>query len=99
MEGQEGRVAARQKSAEMVVAGLFFALGALVIFDSAVGSTWAKRRPKSLLSFHVGLIMCASSAINPLRAAFRAPTRTRWHEVGQLWCRSCPAAVYVLVIT
>ena len=47
MEGQEGRAAARQKSAEMVVAGIFLALGALVIFDSVrLGSTWSADGPK-----------------------------------------------------
>ena len=33
-QGGEGRPAFRQKSAEIVVAALFFLLGAIVIYDS-----------------------------------------------------------------
>ena len=104
MEGREGRAAARQKSAEMVVAGLFLALGALVIYDSVrLGSTWGADGPKAgYFPFYVGLIMCASSAFNLLRAALsRADKDKVFVEVGQLklvLSVLVPAAIYVLVI-
>lgn len=105
MEGQEGRVAARQKSAEMVVAALFFLLGAIVIYDSVrLGWTWGADGPKpGYFPFYLGLIICLSSAINFLRAAWsRADKDKVFVEVGQLkmvLAVLVPTAAYVLLVT
>jgi len=105
MEGQDGRAAARQKSAEMVVAGIFFLLGALVIFDSVrLGSTWGSDGPKpGYFPFYVGLIMCASSAINLGRAALSSAGKDQaFVEVGQLkmvLAVLVPSTVYVLAVS
>ena len=105
MEGQQGRAAARQKSAEIVVAALFFLLGALVIYDSVrLGSTWGADGPRpGYFPFYVGLIICLSSAINLLRAALsRADKDKVFVEVGQLkmvLAVLVPTAAYVLLVT
>ena len=105
MEGQQGRAAARQKSAEMVVAALFFLLGALVIYDSVrLGSTWGADGPRpGYFPFHLGLIICLSSAINLLRAALSRDDRDKvFVEVGQLkmvLAVLVPTAAYVLLVT
>ena len=105
MEGQQGRAAARQKSAEIVVAALFFLLGALVIFDSVrLGWTWGADGPKpGYFPFYVGLIICVSSAINILRAAWSSADRDKtFVEVGQLklvLAVLLPSVLYVLAVT
>ena len=89
MDGQpEGRVAFRQKSAEIVVAVLFFLAGALVVYDSLrLGAKWAEDGPEAgYFPFIVGVIICISAAINfatvrailritvaSLRSRFRTP--------------------------
>jgi len=105
MEGQEGRAAARQKSAEIVVAVLFFLIGALVIYDSVrLGWTWGADGPKpGYFPFYVGLIICLSSAINIVRAALSSADKDRvFVEIGQLkmvLAVLVPTAVYVLLVT
>jgi putative tricarboxylic transport membrane protein len=105
MEGQEGRAAARQKSAEIVVAALFFLVGALVIYDSVrLGWTWGADGPKpGYFPFYLGLIICLSSAINILRAALSSEDKDKsFVEVGQLkmvLAVLVPTAVYVMLVT
>jgi putative tricarboxylic transport membrane protein len=105
MEGQDGRAAARQKSAEIVVAALFFMLGALVIYDSVrLGSTWGADGPKpGYFPFYVGLIICLSSTINILRVALSSAGKDKvFVEVGQLkmvLAVLVPTALYVLAVT
>ena len=101
----EGRAAARQKSAEIVVAALFLLLGAVVIYDSVrLGWTWGADGPKpGYFPFYVALIICVSSAINILRAALSGADKDKtFVEVGQLklvLAVLVPTAVYVLLVT
>ena len=105
MEGQEGRAAARQKSAEMVVAALFFLFGAIIVWDSVrLGWTWGADGPKpGYFPFYVGAIICASSAINFVRAALSsAAGEQTFVEVGQLkmvLTVLVPTAIYVGLVT
>src|SRR5882672_12178678 len=48
----------------MVVAALFFALGAIVVFDSArLGARWGDDGPQAgYFPFYIGLLICFSSA-------------------------------------
>jgi len=67
MDGGRGaRPAFRQKSAEMAVAAFIFLLGAIVIYDSArLGARWGDDGPQAgYFPFYIGLILCASSAVN-----------------------------------
>jgi len=69
-ERGEERVALRHKTAELIVAAAFLALGALVMFDSVrLGAGWASDGPRpGYFPFYVGLIICVSAAVNLLRA-------------------------------
>ena len=71
VEGQEGRAAFRQKSAEIVVAALFFLAGAIVVYDSVrLGTKWAEDGPEAgYFPFIVGMLICIASAVN-LAAVF-----------------------------
>ena len=70
-DGEGGRSAFSVKTAEFVVAGVFFALGAIVMVDSVrLGARWAADGPQpGYFPFYVGLIICISSAINFITGA------------------------------
>jgi putative tricarboxylic transport membrane protein len=58
------------RTAELAVAGFFFLLGAIVIFDSVrLGAKWAADGPQTgYFPFYLGCLICAASAINFLVA-------------------------------
>lgn len=99
-----GRAALRQKSAEMVVAGLFFLAGAIVVYDSVrLGAKWADDGPQAgYFPFYIGLILCASALINLAAAlAAKGDSGKVFVEVGQLklvLSVLIPASVYVALI-
>jgi hypothetical protein len=94
----------RQKSAEIAVAALFFALGAIVVFDSArLGARWAEDGPQAgYFPFYVGLIVCLSAAVNLVLALLNRKDRERiFVEAGQLklvLAVLVPSAIYVALI-
>ena len=100
----EGRAAFRQRSAEIVVAALFFLAGVIVVFDSyRLGAQWAEDGPQAgYFPFIIGLLICVASLVN-LVAVFawaREAERT-FVEVEQLrmvMAVLVPTAVYVGLI-
>ena len=84
----EGRPAFSHKSAEIAVAALFFAFGALVLVDSfRLGTGWQEvHGPQpGYFPFYVGLIICVSSVINLVRALLVPAEKSRaFVQVGQL---------------
>lgn len=88
MSEQPGeRPAFRYKSAELAVAGLFFLLGAIVIYDSVrLGARWGEDGPQTgYFPFYLGAIICAASAFNFLRGVLMpAEKNSPFVEVGQL---------------
>lgn len=68
--GAPGRAAFKLKTAEFAVAAAFFALGAIVIYDSArLGFRWGEDGPQAgYFPFYIGLLVCISSVINLARA-------------------------------
>jgi hypothetical protein len=61
-----GRVALRQRSAEIFVAAIVFCLGAIVVYDSVrLGFRWADDGPQAgYFPFYIGVIICVASLIN-----------------------------------
>jgi len=105
MDGGRGaRPAFRQKSAEMAVAAFIFLLGAIVIYDSArLGARWGDDGPQAgYFPFYIGLILCASSAVNLVLAMLNRRDKDRtFVEVGQLklvLTVLIPSAIYVALI-
>jgi hypothetical protein len=78
------RPAFRFKAAELAVAGFFFLLGAIVIFDSVrLGATWAVDGPQpGYFPFYLGCLVCAASAINFV-SALRMPESKNTTFVGR----------------
>jgi hypothetical protein len=104
-EGQEGRAALRYRSAELAVAAFFFAIGAIVIYDSVrLGIGWADDGPRpGYFPFYVGLIICISALVNAVRAILAPAAKNKtFVEVGQLkmvLTVLVPTAIYVLAVT
>jgi len=105
MDGGRGaRPAFRQKSAEMAVAAFIFLLGAIVIYDSArLGARWGDDGPQAgYFPFYIGLILCASSAVNLALALLNRRDQDRtFVELGQLrlvLTVLIPSAIYVGLI-
>ena len=91
------RAAIRVLAAEVAVALLFVALGALVVVDSVrVGAGWADDGPQAgYFPFHVGLLMVVAGVANLLIAL-----RRRWILGGPFVSRAGLANVlHVLVPT
>jgi len=104
-EGQEGRAAIRTRGAEIAVAAFFFALGAIVVYDSLrLGVGWADDGPRAgYFPFYVGLIICVAAAVNALRALLVPAAKNKtFVEVGQLkmvLAVLLPTAIYVFTVT
>jgi hypothetical protein len=101
---QEGRAAFRQRSAEIVVAALFFLAGAIVVYDSyRLGSQWAEEGPQAgYFPFIIGLLICIASGVNLVAVfAWARETERPFVEVEQLrmvMAVLVPTAIYVGLI-
>ena len=102
---REERPALRHKAAEMAVAALFLALGALVMYDSVrLGASWGDDGPKpGYFPFYVGLIIVVSSVVNFVRGAMLGVQKNKpFVLVGQLkmvLAVLVPLALYAFAIT
>jgi hypothetical protein len=86
-EGKDEKPALHVRTAEIVTAGGFFAVGAIVIFDSVrLGMGWKEDGPQAgYFPFYIGAIICISSLINLGAALIAAAKRDAvFVEVGQL---------------
>lgn len=101
-----GRPALGQKAAEVAVALLFFAVGAIVITDSVrLGFGWQEvhgPRP-GYFPFYVGLLICIASLVNGVRALLVPSSKDKaFVEIGQLrlvLSVLVPTAVYAALVT
>ena len=103
-DGQEGRAVGSVRLWEAIVAVAFFALGVLVVWDSRrLGASWASDGPQAgYFPFYIGLLICASSAINFFRAlgtgeAGRKPF-VGWNQLRMVLIVIIPTIVYVALI-
>lgn len=81
------RVALREKTAELWVAGFTFLLGAIVVYDSwRIGARWAGDGPQTgYFPFYVGLILCVASLVNFVRGLLiRKEMNGVFVETGQM---------------
>ena len=100
------RAAFRHKSAEIAVAALFFAFGAIVIYDSVrLGAGWQEvhgPRP-GYFPFYIGLLICIAALVNVTRALRVRPEQNKvFVRVGQLklvLTVLIPTAIYAALVT
>ncbi len=70
MAESEEKSAASTKTMDVIVAILFFALGALVMWDSKrLGAAWGSDGPEAgYFPFYIGAILCVAAIVNAIRA-------------------------------
>lgn len=100
----EEKSAASIKTVDLVVAIMFFALGALVMWDSRrLGSTWGSDGPEAgYFPFYIGVILCVAALVNAI-GALRAKTGADQSFVStaalkMVFSVLLPTIVYVLFI-
>jgi putative tricarboxylic transport membrane protein len=88
---------------EFVVAALFLIFGAVVVWDSRrLGASWGSDGPQAgYFPFYIGILICASSAINLAMAVKRANQGAfvSWPQMRMVLIVMVPYAVYVALIT
>ncbi|MBV9191747.1 MAG: tripartite tricarboxylate transporter TctB family protein [Betaproteobacteria bacterium] len=100
-----GRSNPRQKSAELVVAALFFLAGAIVVYDSVrLGARWAEDGPQAgYFPFYVGLLVCVSALVNFVIALLnrKNPERefVQLDKLKLVLAVLVPAMIYVALIS
>ena len=103
-EREGGRSAFSVKTAELAMAALFAALGAVVIFDSIrLGASWGSDGPQpGYFPFYLGVIICIASAVTFAQALFmRKEKNGSFVDVAALKAVLSvliPATVYVALI-
>ena len=102
-EANDKRAALGERSAELVVAGFTFVLGAIVVFDSwRLGARWVAEGPQTgYFPFYVGLLICFASIANFVTALPAGKKDRAFVEVGQLklvLSVLVPSAVYVALV-
>jgi putative tricarboxylic transport membrane protein len=99
-----GRPALRLRSAEIAVALVLFALGAIVIFDSLrLGMRWVGDGPQpGYFPFYLGVFICASCVVTLVLALLMPAQRNKtFVQVGQLklvLSVLIPSAVFVALV-
>jgi putative tricarboxylic transport membrane protein len=86
-EQSGGRAAFRYRAAELAVAGGFFVLGAIVIYDSLrLGMRWIAEGPQpGYFPFYLGVIICISSLVTFVIALRMPEAKNKtFVETGQL---------------
>jgi hypothetical protein len=93
------------RTMEALVALVFFALGALVVYDShRLGSSWGSDGPEAgYFPFYIGALMCLSSVVVFAQALWGRAARTEgvfveWPALKHVAAVLVPAAFYVLGI-
>ena len=101
---QANKPVASMRAAELVMAGLFLAFGALVMWDTRrLGVSWGDDGPQAgYFPFYIGLFIVVSSALNIFRALnLGEKGRAAFVEWGQLkmvLLVMVPTVVYVALI-
>jgi len=89
---------------EIVVAGIFLAFGALVVFDSRrLGASWGSDGPQAgYFPFYIGLIICISAIVNLVTAIGRKSDGSKAfvtrEQLKMVVIVMVPYAIYVALI-
>ena len=98
------RAAFRLRTAEIGIACVFIALGALVIYDSVQqGARWVAEGPQpGYFPFYLGVIICLASAVTLVRGILLPAEKNKvFVQVGQLklvLSVLAPSAVFVALV-
>ena len=101
---QENQPVASVRTAELVMAGLFLAFGALVMWDTRrLGVSWGDDGPQAgYFPFYIGLFIVVSSVANILRAINLGDKGRKafveWGQLRMVLLVMIPTAVYAALI-
>ena len=101
---QENQPVASVRTAELVMAGLFLAFGALVMWDTRrLGASWGDDGPQAgYFPFYIGLFIVVSSVANILRAINLGDKGRKafveWGQLRMVLLVMVPTAVYAALI-
>jgi len=101
---QENQPVASVRTAELVMAGLFLAFGALVMWDTRrLGVSWGDDGPQAgYFPFYIGLFIVVSSVANILRAINLGEKGRKafveWGQLRMVLLVMVPTAVYAALI-
>ena len=101
---QENRPVASMRTAELVMAGLFLAFGALVMWDTRrLGVSWGDDGPQAgYFPFYIGLFIVVSSVANIFRAMNLGDKGRKafveWGQLRMVLLVMIPTAVYAALI-
>jgi putative tricarboxylic transport membrane protein len=104
MSEKDERAIASTRTLDLLVAGLVFIFGALVVYDSwRIGARWGDDGPQSgYFPFYVGLFICGSSVVTFIRSlGDRRAAGRPFVTIGQLrmvLSMLIPTAIYVALI-
>jgi putative tricarboxylic transport membrane protein len=104
MAESEEKSAASTKTMDIVVAIIFFALGALVMWDSKrLGAAWGSDGPEAgYFPFYIGAILCIAAMVNAVRAALGKDINTKSFvsvaALKMVFSVLLPTILYVLFI-
>ena len=104
MEESQGRAVGSVRVWEIVVAALFFALGAVVVWDSRrLGSEWGSDGPQAgYFPFYIGMLICLASIANAVAAFGMGAKGDRpfvfWGQLKMVLTVMVPSAIYVALI-
>jgi putative tricarboxylic transport membrane protein len=101
---QENKPVASVRTAELVMAGLFLAFGALVMWDTRrLGASWGDDGPQAgYFPFYIGLFIVVSSVATIFRAVNLGEKGRKafveWGQLRMVLLVMVPTAVYVALI-
>jgi hypothetical protein len=101
---EEKKPVASMRTAELVMASLFLAFGALVMWDSRrLGSQWGSDGPQAgYFPFYIGLLIVVSSAALIFRALNLGEkgrdTFVEWGQLRMILTVMIPTVIYVALI-
>jgi putative tricarboxylic transport membrane protein len=104
MSEPEEKSAASTKTMDIVVAIIFFALGALVMWDSRrLGAAWGSDGPEAgYFPFYIGAILCVAAIVNAIRAGLGKDIKTQSFvsvaALKMVFSVLLPTILYVLFI-
>ena len=103
MQESQDRAVGSVRTWEIVVAVLFFVVGAVVVWDSRrLGSEWGSDGPQAgYFPFYIGLMICIASianAINAFGASKAARPFVMWSQLRMVLTVMVPSVIYVALI-
>ena len=105
MEAGQGRAVGSVRVWEVIVAVLFFGVGAVVVWDSRrLGAEWGSDGPQAgYFPFYIGLLICIASVANVIAAlasgAKGAKPFVLWEQLKMVLAVMVPSVVYVALIS